>query len=195
MISVESIISEKNYPVQFLWVLKSIIGSVISLIIFGALWLLGARTPGIATYLVLIALFTPLHFVITILRRANFRYAVEEKFLTLYQGILSKQQRHIPYGVVQNIFVKQDLFDRLFGLASITIENASQGAGVMQGGEAKIFGGMTVRAQQERRDELVGFSGNKVNIPGLMKADAEILKDVILNKMKENQAEDSQSGL
>jgi hypothetical protein len=42
---------------------------------------------------------------------------------------------------------------------------------------------------------MVGFSGNKVNIPGLTKQNAEILKGIILQKMKENPIEDSQSGL
>lgn len=169
-------------------------GSLIALVIFGSLWLLGVRTARVTGYVMVLAVAAPVHFMITVLRRANFRYTLEEKFLTLYQGVLSKQQRHIPYGVIQNIFVKQDLFDRIFGLASITIENASQGAGNAQKGEAKVFG-MKVGAQQKRRDELVGFSGNKVSIPGLAKANAEILKALILNKMKENPIEDNQSGL
>ena len=42
---------------------------------------------------------------------------------------------------------------------------------------------------------MVGFSGNKVSIPGLTKANAEILKGIVLQKMKENPIEDSQSGL
>ena len=188
------IISEKDYSVQGAWVFKSIVGSIIALIILGGLWLTGDKNSKMESYLVLIAIFTPIHFIIVMLQRANFHYAVEEQFLTLRQGVLSKQQRHVPYGVIQNIFAKQDLFDRIFGLASVTVENASQGAGTVPGETTKIFG-MTVKAQQKQQDELVGFSGNKISIPGLTQADAETLKDVILNKMKENPIEDNQSGL
>ena len=100
--------------------------------------------------------------IVPILQRAPFHYATEENFLTVKQGILSKQQRHIPYGVIQNLFVEQDLFDRFFGLASLTIENASQ---------------------------------SNVNIPGLTEEDAETLKEIILQKMKDNPIKDNQSGL
>lgn len=174
------VISEKDYSVQGKWIFKSALPALLLLIILGSLWLSGTQTRKMRSYLVVLTIFTPIHFVTTMLRRATFRYAIEDKFLTPHQGIPSKQQRHIPYGVIQNIFVKQDLLDRIFGLASVTIENASQGAGAVQG---------------ETAQEMAGFSGNKVSIPGLTQSDAETLKGLILAKMKENPIEDSQSGL
>lgn len=45
------------------------------------------------------------------------------------------------------------------------------------------------------RYEALGFVGNKIHIPGLKKDDAEALKAIILQKVKENPIEDSQSGL
>lgn len=194
------IITEKNYPVQGLWILKSILGSILSLIIFVPLFLFsrGAEsqsTEKINFYLIIIIGLIPFHLIITILRRATFHYSIEDNFLTLRQGILSKQQRHIPYGVIQNLFVKQDLFDRIFGLASLAIENASQGgSNVDNQQEQKVFG-LRVGNQRRQQVEMVGFSGNKVSIPGLTKANAEILKGIVLQKMKENPIEDSQSGL
>lgn len=194
-------ITEKNYPVQGLWVFKSILGSLLSLIILVPLfWLSRFDTSKdseirIIIYIPLIIIFAIFHFVVTILRRATFHYSIEGQFLTLRQGILSKQQRHIPYGVIQNLFVKQDLFDRIFGLASLTIENASQGAGSLAAPqEQKVFG-LRIGNQKKQQMEMVGFSGNKVSVPGLTKANAEILKGIILQKMKENPIEDSQSGL
>lgn len=181
----DEIITEKNYPIQGLWVFKLILGYLLSLIILVPyFWLLRfgeSKDSEISLYIPLIIIFAIFHFVVTILRRATFHYSIEGQFLTLRQGILSKQQRHIPYGVIQNLFVKQDLFDRIFGLASLTVENASQGAGAL--------------ATPQQQVEMVGFSGNKVSIPGLTKANAEILKGIVLQKMKENPIEDSQSGL
>ncbi len=178
----DKIITEKNYSVQRLWVFKSILGFLVVFIFFVPYFLFSSREDAeMNFYAIAIIVFAIFHFIITILKRVNFHYSIEEKFLTLKQGILSKQQRHIPYGVIQNLFVKQDLFDKIFGLASLTIENASQGAGALAAPQQKV--------------EMVGFSGNKVSIPGLKKANAETLKAIILQKMKENPIEDSQSGL
>lgn len=191
----DEIITEKDYPVQGIWVVKSILGSLLSLLILGSFFLFGINDEEINFYLIVLIVFIPLHIIYAVLRRATFCYSIEGQFFTLRQGILSKQQRHIPYGVIQNIFVKQDLFDRIFGLASLAVENASQGAGSSAtAGEQKVFG-MRIGNQQRQQTEMVGFSGNKVSIPGLTKANAEILKGIVLQKMKENPIEDSQSGL
>jgi len=193
------IITEKNYPIQGLWIFKSVIGYLLSLIILAPyFWLLRfseSKDSEISLYILLIIVFAIFHFVITILRRATFHYSIEGQFLTLKQGILSRQQRHIPYGVIQNLLVKQDLFDRIFGLASLVIENASQGAGALADQqEQKVFG-LRIGNRQSWQVEMVGFSGNKVSIPGLTKANAESLKGIVLQRMKENPIEDSQSGL
>ncbi|MBU0708764.1 PH domain-containing protein [Patescibacteria group bacterium] len=195
------IITEKNYPVQGLWIFKSMLGFLLLLIFFVPYSLASTRSSETSKYtvtifyIVIIAGFAIFHFIVTILRRANFHYSIEENFLTSKQGILSKQQRHIPYGVIQTLLVKQDLFDRVFGLASLTIENAAQGAGYLAvPRQQKVFG-IPIGTQQKRQVEMVGFSGNKVNIPGLTKQNAETLKNIVLQKMKENPIEDSQSGL
>jgi len=130
------IITEKNYPIQKLWIFKSIINLLI-IFIFWILfslffYLLDKTVANKETYtnfFIVIASVIIICLIIAVLRRENFHYSIGEKFLTLKQGILLKQQRYIPYGVIQTILVKQDLFDRILGLASLTIENASLGAG------------------------------------------------------------------
>lgn len=203
----DGIITEKDYPVQGLWILKSIIRSLIVFVIIGvffywssgyenlSLWESLSKDPELQIYFWIYIAAIPFSLIMAILRRATFHYSIESQFLTLRQGILSRQQRHIPYGVVQNLFVKQDLFDRIFGLASLTIENASQGGtNADNQQEQKVFG-LRIGNQRRQQTEMVGFSGNKVSIPGLTKTNAEILKGIVLQKMKENPIEDSQSGL
>lgn len=204
----DEIITEKNYPVQGLWILKSIIRSLIVFVVIAifffywsssyddlSLWDSLSKDPELKIYFWVYIAAVPFSLIMAILRRATFHYSIEPQFLTLRQGILSRQQRHIPYGVVQNLFVKQDLFDRIFGLASLSIENASQGGtNVGNQQEQKVFG-LRIGNQRQQQMEMVGFSGNKVSIPGLTKANAEILKGIVLQKMKENPIEDSQSGL
>lgn len=169
------VVTEKNYPIQLTWVFKSFIGTAVVLVIF---FMFGPGQVYFWYYLVT----SLIYFFILLLRRRNFHYTIDDKFINLEQGILSKSQRHIPYGVVQNIFIKQDLFDRALGLASLSIENAAQG-GSNTGNYGKDQG------------RSVGFEGNKVSIPGLNKEDAEVLKNIVLQKMKDNPVESNLSGL
>lgn len=188
------VITERNYPIESKWIFKSVWGSVFVLLIFIPAFFIELAIGRFSFYVIFYLAFVPVHLIIISLQRANFHYSIDEKFMVIHQGILSKQQRNIPYGVIQNIFVKQDLFDRIFGIASLTIENASQGGVSQEGGTTKLFG-MTVSNQRRQQTDMVGFSGNKISIPGLAKQNAETLKSIILEKMKENPIEDSQSGL
>ena len=204
----DGIITEKNYPVQGLWILKFIIRSLIVFVVIAIFFFYWSNSyddlslldslskdPELRIYFWVYIAAVPFSLIMAILRRATFHYSIEPQFLTLRQGILSRQQRHIPYGVIQNLFVEQDLLDRIFGLASLTVENASQGGtNVSNQQEQKVFG-LRIGNQRRQQMEMGGFSGNKVSIPGLTKANAEILKGIVLQKMKENPIEDSQSGL
>jgi uncharacterized membrane protein YdbT with pleckstrin-like domain len=170
-----TISTEKDYPITTLWLFKApIIITLISLvgIIFGY-------------YFPYLLITLPFYLIANPLTRKNFHYSTEDKFFLVKQGVISKKQRNLPYGVIQNILVKQDWFDRVFGLATLSVENASQGGGK----------GLFSRQSDKKQGDSVGSSGNKVNIPGLKKADAEALKLVILQRMKENPLEDNQSGL
>lgn len=191
----DQFITEKIYPIEIIWVLKALLKyGLILIFLIPAFFIQSRKDTELVVNLILYIVFFIGLVIYAALRRATFHYFVEDKFLTLKQGILSRQQRHIPYGVIQNIFVKQDIFDRVFGLASLVLENASMGAGSQVEGVTKIFG-FKVKSREKQRVEMVGFSGNKVSIPGLKKENAEALKGILLAKMKENPIEDSQSGL
>src|SRR3989338_9322075 len=166
-------ITERTYPIEGKWIFKSTMGSVIIILFLTPFFLFGLTSLKLGPILIIFIALIPFSLIAAFLQKANFHYTIEDKFITLKQGILSKQQRHIPYGVIQNIFVKQDLFDRFFGLASLTVENASQGAGSQTAGTRQIFG--------------------MVNIPGLAEQNAQALRAIVLQKMKENPIEDSQS--
>ncbi|KKQ24850.1 MAG: Membrane-flanked domain DUF304 [Microgenomates group bacterium GW2011_GWC1_37_12b] len=189
----ESQITEKNYPIEWLWVFKS---SAPFLFIFSLLlisYMFDPEDPetkqSIMIYIGIIILFPTL----TVLKKLTFHYSVESQFLTLRQGVLKKEERHIPYGVIQNVYVKQSIFDRIFKIASFTLENASLGAGAGQ--QPTKYGFLNKSFGKQKEIEFAGFHGNKVIIPGLKKENAESLKNILLQKIKENPIEDSQSGL
>ncbi|MFA5796401.1 MAG: PH domain-containing protein [Candidatus Shapirobacteria bacterium] len=181
--NISSVITEKNYPITTLWIFKA---PIIIIVMNVVALFFGYYFP----YLILAL---PIMLIANPLIRANFHYSLDDKFFGIKQGVISKKHRSLPYGVIQNVFVKQDVFDRIFGLATLRVENASQsGAGAKVSWWKKSYGSSSSGYGQ---DDGVGSSGNKVNIPGLKKQDAEELKNFILQKIKNNPIEDSQSGL
>ena len=175
-----SVINEKKYPVTKLWMFKA---PLIFLAINIVAMLFGYIYPYLLLAMIIALIVNPLI-------RANFHYSLDDKIFFVKQGVISKKQRSLPYGVIQNVFVKQDLFDRLFKLASLRVENASNSN--KKSGFFSLSGNQMGKTGYQ---DAIGVSGNKVSIPGLKKQDAEELKMAILQKMKDNPIEDSQSGL
>lgn len=190
----DATITDKNYPLDKKWILKGgmvYVPMLTIIILFDSFYLLAAQSeskfPAIFQ-LIAAPLVMGIIWIILVLSRINLHYLITDKFLTISQGILSKQQRNIPYGVIQNVIVKQDLLDRIFDLASVLIENAAE-AGGKRNNETKLFG-IRINNQNKRQFEAIGFTGNKVSIPGLTKQNAEALKNIILERIKANPIEE-----
>jgi uncharacterized membrane protein YdbT with pleckstrin-like domain len=192
-------ITEKQYPIRNIWLFQQIFFSLFVLLIMLIGFFIFAQIDGVQIpYMAMLFIFIPfslimamifcIPLIVNVMKRSRFHYSFDEHFLTLHQGIFSKQNRNVPYGRIQEVFVHQDLFGRIFGLASLTIQDFSQG-GISQ---MDIDG--YVGSGKSRR-EILGFVGNGIHIPGLKKEDAEQLKAIVLQKIKENPIEDSQSGL
>lgn len=193
----DGIITEKNYPIRNIWLFKQFFVALIILPIYfffiffstgnGALFSSGLLVMFLA-FILIFGLGLGVPIIIKIFQRSNFHYSFEDHYIALHQGIISKQNRNVPYGRIQGVFVNQGIFDRIFGLASLTFEDFSQGGRSAMNVDGYVGSGRS-------RREVLGFVGNKVHIPGLTKDDAEGLKEMILQKVKENPIEDSQSGL
>ena len=82
-----------------------------------------------------------------------------------------------PYSVIQDVQVTQDFSHRLFGLAEVVVENATD--------PGREFGAKP----------SIGISDNQVIIPALRKQDAENLKAALLQKMQQNPSADTGAGL
>jgi membrane protein YdbS with pleckstrin-like domain len=175
------IVTEKIYPVESRWLVKMACSYGFAFLLLGGIILAGVYDARAILGLIIIVISFLFQ---VVLARIFFHYTVEDKYLTLKQGVLKKQEKHVPYGVIQNLYIKQDLLDRLFGLASFIVEDASQGGKVP-----------VVRRNRYKNIQMLGFRGNRVTIVGLKRSNAELLKGVILQKMKENPTENSHSGL
>jgi uncharacterized membrane protein YdbT with pleckstrin-like domain len=180
--------SEVDFPITTLWIFKISIVQIPTTLIF---MLIGIVSPrALFTAGIFVFFFHPISLMVNWLTRKYFMYRTEADFLFLKQGILSKKQYHLPYGVIQHVVVKQDLFDRLFGLASLLIENAVQSSQALH-----LQRGEWAHKSISTTPEIVGSNGNKISIPGLRKTDAEALKTVILQKIKDHPLDDNASGL
>jgi len=178
--SVHNVVTEKDYPISVLWIFKApiliILLSIIA-IFFGY-------------FFPFLLILLPVYLIGNPFIRNSFHYSTEDKFFLLKQGVLSKSVRNLPYGVIQNVVVKQDLFDRVFGIASLVVENAVQPGDVKSKQKSFQLDWGKTSAPND-----IGSSGNKVSIPGLKKKDAEAFKTILLERMKEYEIDDSQSGL
>ncbi|MBI2443650.1 MAG: PH domain-containing protein [Candidatus Magasanikbacteria bacterium] len=171
-------LTEKNYPVQARWLIYAGVVYLPVLIIAALLsawtreWFLAATA------------FFGLVFFLNLIMRANFHFTIDDgPFLTVRQGlsVFWQQEKQSPYGRIQNVLINRGIFDRLLGLSTLVIENASAG------GQS----GLGRRGTQGP----LGFFGNRITIPGLTQAHAEELKALLLQKIKEHPLSDARSGL
>ena len=58
----------------------------------------------------------------------RFEYGITPDTFDVSSGVFARRSREIPYGRIQNVDVRQGVFQRLFGLATLSIETAGGGA-------------------------------------------------------------------
>lgn len=81
-------------------------------------------------------------------------YRFEEKSATIRKGVISKQTGNVNYDKIQNIYVDQDILDRIFGLFDVHYETA----GTISNIYSHVDG-----LNKENADKLVAFLNQKVN--------------------------------
>lgn len=180
-------INEQVYPIQPVWILSTILKTIIvNILVF--LFVLGIilLEPSNSTrfygnmivYVVWSLLALLIHFFYMVLTRANYHYSFDDSLLIIRYGILSKKNRNLPYGIIQNITVKQGLADRIFGLATLKIENAASA-----GSQAPYVSGAFAEKMSAQQD-VMGSYGNLISIPGLKQEHAEYFKNILYEKIK-----------
>lgn len=162
-----------SFPIQRSWVVLRVISlSLLLLILLVLRFGFDLSTIGIIVY--------TLYFIFSI---RNFSYKLEKKYLHIKQGVINKQERYLPYDVIQHVTVKQGIIDKILGLRSISIENAAEAGGYKN-------------SRQRRKHQIShGFNGNTLLVPGLRRNDAEDFRRIILQKIKDNPISSTKSGL
>lgn len=98
---------------------------------------------------------------LAVARYCTFRYRFDETELVVRSGIVSRNERHIPYSRIQNLDASQNVFHRLFGVMSARVDTGS-------GSEVEATLSVITRAAyeeirervfRERREAAVGDAG------------------------------------
>lgn len=126
-------ISNVQYPLTTKWYWVSMLGIVFSNIfvsvIFGLWW--GGKNEDLTMVNLYLAI--GIFVVLTIWRlitlaiwKGNYRFDFLEDYIYYKDGVFSLNERHMPYSSVQDVNVSQSIINRIFGLANVTILDATQ---------------------------------------------------------------------
>ena len=136
-------ISNKFFPLSHKWFIKKIISIIansllISIFLGFSLIIPDEKLSGSAksliglsneTFLVLLFLFFSVISIIAIIRlyiwSKNYTFSFLSEFIEYKDGVFSRNERNIPYKNIQDISISQSFRDKIFGLCSISIKNAS----------------------------------------------------------------------
>lgn len=113
----------KTPPISLLFlILDALKNAVPAIIAFAVVSGAGKIAFGLTIFLVLaVSLGT------AVLRWVSFAYRFDAEEMVLRTGILSRNERHVPYHRFQNIDLEQNPIHRLLGVAKVRLETASGG--------------------------------------------------------------------
>lgn len=141
-------ISTETYPISSSWILSKFIGAI-----FHAIWMIFVLTlffyNGLSTIFSVMSILeiAALLFVIglmwriiwTLLWKQAYYFEFLPDYILLRTGVISKSENHLPYKSIQNVTMIQGVIERLFGLATVIIQNASQGAIIQTGRSVSVI--------------------------------------------------------
>jgi putative membrane protein len=124
-------VSSDQYPIGPGWTSMQVLASFIHafwLSVLIALWIAPASLGTNTIVWLGVAIFIIIFFGQIIYRniwRKNFHFAFLPDYIQLSTQVLSKSEQHMPYRTIQDVIVKQGIIERMFGLATVYIQNAA----------------------------------------------------------------------
>jgi membrane protein YdbS with pleckstrin-like domain len=143
-------------------------------------------------YIIIAFIVLPISFLVMLLRFVTFSYWLTEDFINVKQGVITRSEKHIPFSVIQDVIVNQDILDRFFGLSTVIVENAAMGGAVMMPQNNRSYG---MYGQSSRMQDFPGMYGNRLVLPGFSREDAIKFRDIILSKAEEASKQNKQQEL
>ena len=124
----------------------------------------GALIVGIAGWLVVVAIFLGLNYLIAWLTYKYYKFELTENGFRKESGIIYKKYVTIPYDRIQNVDIYRGLLARILGLSDLNIQTAGASL-VMSSGR-------------------LSGAGAEGRLPALSKTEAEKIRDELIARAK-----------
>jgi putative membrane protein len=132
--------SSKNYPIQSAWIAQSVIAYLFSSVFVSGFITLYIAIPGknstqsitdslgisptVVWFWAFVVIFI-FHIVYMFIWKSVYYFEFLPEYILMRTGVISRSEVHVPYRAVQDVNVKQGIVERMFGLATVSIENAA----------------------------------------------------------------------
>ncbi len=156
-----NIFNSKSYPISTAWLISVFIMKLWAAALFTFfIWfiLFGRRTviyqlSFSQTLIIYVIIYIAL-VVWSILWKRSFYFEFSPQFILMKSGVVSREEKHVPYRTVQNVLLKRTVLDRVFGLSTVLIENAAIGTAKTGRASRIILPGQPVQKGMELVNEL-----------------------------------------
>jgi membrane protein YdbS with pleckstrin-like domain len=155
----------KQFPLERRKILKkTVAGAFFWAILFGIAIIIAIAVPGLwPIALPIVAVCVVLFFAIFLvlfwyqtLYFERYYYDIKSDFLVIKKGVFAPRETTLPYEKLQDVYIDQDIFDRIFSLWDLHVSTATF------------------------------LSGWEAHIDGVTIANGEAMKKMILDKIKES---------
>lgn len=152
-----------NLPLEKRKIVKKTLNTVPLFFMFGLsvipVYLISGSTSPLLLMVGFIAFVIPtfLVYFYQVLYYRSYYYSFEEEGAEIRKGVVGQSTGHVRYKKIQNVYVDQDVLDRIFGLYDVHYETA----GETSGNYSHVDG-----LNKENADKLVSFLNNKLHAQG-----------------------------
>ncbi len=124
--------SSQTYPIAPQWMITSGFGSALTSLILAFFFgfnissgLEGSFAGGLVIVIALTVVLTLISLGWLVLWKQSFSWSFTPDFFLIKEGVVSRKETHLPYGTIQDVILEQSVFERLFGISTVRIENAA----------------------------------------------------------------------
>lgn len=128
-------ISSKTFPIDNKWYTQVVLSGLVGSMFYAALfifWFLNKELRGysIATGFIIWLLVSVVFFVAIVIRsviwKSKFYFSFLPQFVMQKTGVIATQEKHLPYKSIQDVMIRQGLLEKILGLSTVIVQNASQ---------------------------------------------------------------------
>lgn len=156
----------KQFPLERRKILKkTVAGSFLWAILFGIAIIIAIAVPGLwpiafPIVAVCVVLFLAIFFVLFWYQTLYFEryyYDIKSDFLVIKKGVFAPRETTLPYEKLQDVYIDQDIFDRVFSLWDLHVSTAT----FLSGWEAHIDGVNIANGEAMKKMILDKIKGSK----------------------------------